>query len=106
MNPDFSLSLHATQQQEIRTLDCKATVGRAACPHVLDCMAPAGGWGAVDLGWSTHLPANCSAEGLIALHCTSDHEPRATKLQARSPMDWTSSRTAPMPQQNCSDVPK
>ena len=42
MNPDFSLSLHATQQQEIRTLDCKATVGRAACPHVLDCRVPAG----------------------------------------------------------------
>ena len=32
MNPDFSLSLHATQQQEIRNLDCKATWGVLRAP--------------------------------------------------------------------------
>lgn len=58
------------------------------------------------LDGSTHLLANCSAEGQIALHCRSDHEPRATRLQAQLPVDWTSIRTALTPQHNCSDVPK
>ena len=57
----------------MHSLDCTATtpVGRAACTHVLDCMARGKG-GAVDLG-----RANSTA-----LHYTSDHEPRATGLQA------------------------